>query len=267
MATRYYALVAGTGAFGGLSVWQLNRFFWKKDLLEARARAMEAEPLKDLPAVPPPDICRVELTGSFYDDDYVLVELREPLHSTLGSIDEKAACMVFVPFITRDNKHVMVNKGQVPASLARDPERLREVLRHWPANTTVQGVFRKNKRKNPRAVDARMDARRYKLPHPELMWTDWYDRHGIAEGARAPLPYWVDVTDQPFDAPPLTRARQEYVSHVITPAVHMVYFATWTTAFLFSLWAFRRHGNRLFKRAMNTPEQLRGETDARMGHA
>eukprot|EP00756_Hemistasia_phaeocysticola_P044387 Hpha_TRINITY_DN18048_c0_g1::TRINITY_DN18048_c0_g1_i1::g.1160::m.1160/K14998/SURF1, SHY1; surfeit locus 1 family protein len=262
MAAKYYGLMAATGTFGGLSTWQLNRYFWKKDLLDARREAMEAEPIRDLPDKPPTDIQRVEVTGSFYDDDYVIVELGAPNRSTLGRIEEKDACMLFVPCITRDNKHVMVNKGQIPASLARDPEAVRELLQRWPANTSVQGVFRKHKKRT--VNDCRYDRKRYRHPYPELMWTDWYDKYNIKETARHPLPYWVDVTDQPFpaeDSLPLTKARQEYATHIISPTVHLVYFTTWTCAFGFCLWAFHRHGPRLFAQGMKSHDILMGGTD------
>lgn len=247
-----------------LSVWQLNRHFWKKELLETRRKALEEEPdNKDLPKKPPGDIRRVELTGSFYNDDYILIELRRPQESTLGVIAEKGSCMVFVPFITNTNKHVMVCKGQVPESVARDPEKMREVLAGWPVNVAgLRGVYRKAKKKSARSLDVRLDERRYKHPCVVEMWTDWYDKYQIKDTVREPLPYFIDIVDQPYDTPyPLTRARQEYATHVITPAVHLVYFATWTVAFAFSVYTFKRHGARQWVKGMKQHQVWLGGTD------
>eukprot|EP01064_Diplonema_japonicum_P024185 TRINITY_DN3468_c4_g1_i1.p1 TRINITY_DN3468_c4_g1~~TRINITY_DN3468_c4_g1_i1.p1 ORF type:complete len:283 (+),score=57.75 TRINITY_DN3468_c4_g1_i1:42-851(+) len=259
MASKLYGLLGLAAGTGGMSAWQFHRYFWKKDLLEARESRLRGEPGVDLGKEPPADIEMVKIKGTFYNEDAILVGPKRAMKTQYGKIDTDDSYMVFVPFITAKNEHVMVCRGQVPASIISDGN-LQDILSRQPNSCEIQGVFRKPERPSANTLVKR-DEGLYKQAHPPMMWTDFYNKHSIKEGARKPLPYWIDITDQPFDAPdhlPLTRDRLSYASHIITPAVHLVYFSTWSLLFFISLYNLRRHGTRLVNRGSMSREQMLG---------
>eukprot|EP01060_Flectonema_neradi_P025743 TRINITY_DN34573_c0_g1_i1.p1 TRINITY_DN34573_c0_g1~~TRINITY_DN34573_c0_g1_i1.p1 ORF type:complete len:269 (+),score=26.37 TRINITY_DN34573_c0_g1_i1:40-846(+) len=258
MATKLYGLLAFTGFTGGLSAWQFHRIFWKKDLLESRTQALSGEPMTKLPKEAPWDICPVRVSGSFYNDSAILVGPKRAVPTEYGEIETPDSYMVFVPFITKDNKHLMVCRGQVPTSMAEDRNKLMEYLNKWPTNTTIEGVFRKRAPPTP-GQKIKVDEHLYKIPHAAMMWMEFYEKHGIKEKARNPLPYWIDITDQPMDIDlPLTRNRMSYVEHVISPTVHTIYFITWTCFFIIGCYNLNRHAGRLVRKGLETREQQLG---------
>ncbi|KAJ9457611.1 SURF1-like protein [Diplonema papillatum] len=259
MASKLYGILAFAGGTGGMSAWQFHRYFWKKDLLDSRAERLSGEPITELPKEAPSDICPVRIRGTFYNDSAFLVGPKKASRTAYGKVSTPESYVVLVPFITTDNKHVMVNKGQVPTDVVSSGK-LKDILSAWPTNVEIEGVFRKPQR--PRAHEVvRRDETFYRLVHPAMMWTDFYDKYGIKESARKPLPYWIDVTGQPFESEdnlPLTRDSLSYATHVITPAVHGVYFLTWTALFGIALYNVNRHGARLLRKGSETREQMLG---------
>ena len=262
MASKLYGLMALAGASGGMSAWQFHRFFWKRNLIESRTERFEEEPVAGvkLPKDPPPDVELVRVRGTFYNDAAVLVGPKKSRKTEYGKVETAESYMVFVPFITEHNDHVMVCKGQVPSSAVADGKLLKSILQSWPTNAEITCVYRK-----PAPVPSYDIAKRtedlYKHPHPGMMWTDFYDRYDIKEGARMPKGYWLDVVDHPFettDGYPLTRARESYIPHIISPPVHAVYFVTWTALFFIATYNIQRHGARLYCRGLATREQYLG---------
>ena len=262
MATKLYGLLAFTGMTGGLSAWQFHRLFWKKDLLQNRVEVLNGEPMLKLPKEAPWDICPVRVSGSFYNESAILVGPRRATQTEHGEIETSDSYMVFVPFITKDNEHLMVCRGQVPTNI--DREQLLEHLKKSPTNTTIEGVFRKRSPPTP-GQKIKVDEHMYKIPHAPMMWMEFYEKHGINENARKPLPYWIDVTDKSAGDLPLTRHRLSYVDHIISPTIHAVYFATWTCFFVIGCYNLHRHGGRLVRKGLEAREQalggLKSETD------
>eukprot|EP01063_Lacrimia_lanifica_P003646 TRINITY_DN11966_c0_g1_i1.p1 TRINITY_DN11966_c0_g1~~TRINITY_DN11966_c0_g1_i1.p1 ORF type:complete len:271 (+),score=86.58 TRINITY_DN11966_c0_g1_i1:79-891(+) len=260
MAMKMYGLLLFGAGTGGMSAWQFHRYFWKKDLLQAREERLQGPPMAGrLDSDPPEDIAPVRIEGTFYNADAVLVGPKRSTATVYGKVETAESYMVYVPFITKDNQHILVCKGQVPADII-ESGRLQEVLASWPTHAAVEGVFRKPEAPPAHAVVKR-DEGLYKYSHPGMIWTDFYDRHGIKEGARKPLSYWIDVTGQPFDTPdnlPLTRDKLSYAAHVITPPVHLVYFLTWTALFGVAMWNLQRHAPRLYKEGLGTRKQFLG---------
>eukprot|EP01061_Rhynchopus_euleeides_P023946 TRINITY_DN38756_c0_g1_i1.p1 TRINITY_DN38756_c0_g1~~TRINITY_DN38756_c0_g1_i1.p1 ORF type:complete len:272 (+),score=78.74 TRINITY_DN38756_c0_g1_i1:42-857(+) len=251
MASKLYGLMALAGGAGGMSAWQFHRIFWKRDLLEAREERMaeEAE-ARCLPKVPPPDIEKVLLRGTFYNESAVLVGPKKSRRTEHGKVETGQSYLVFVPFITEKNEHVMVCKGQVPSDVVNDGKLKEEILSSWPTHAEFEGVFRKPEKVPPNDIAKRTEEL-YKHPHPPMMWQDFYEKYAIKSSARQPLPYWVDVVNQPFDTPgnlPLTRSSASYATHTITPTVHTVYFATWSALFFIACYNLQRHGGRLYGR-------------------
>ena len=245
-----------------MSAWQFHRFFWKKDLLEAREFRLQEETTVPmvLMKTPPPDIEKVRIRGTFYNEHAVFVGPKRAAKSPFGAIMTPDSYTVFVPFITENNEHIMVNKGQVPSTILKDEKLRKDTLASWPIQAEFEAVYRKPEKVSVSQMCKREDGT-YKKVHPGQMWHDFYEAYDIKGGARHPLGYWVDVVDQPFETNgnlPLTRSAQSYVAHIITPTVHAAYFATWSFLFAVAIYNLRRHGSRLFARGCENRRVLLG---------
>ena len=97
-----------TVVFAGLGVWQVQRLFWKLDLIarvEARLAADPAEPPSPAAFTADDEYRRVALTGQFLNDRETLVQAVTELGGGFW---------VMTPFVTTRGFIVLVNRGFVP---------------------------------------------------------------------------------------------------------------------------------------------------------
>jgi len=124
-------------AFAGLGVWQVERLFWKLDLI-ARVEARVTAP----PIAPPAAREWPALSADAYEYRHVTATgLFEPEHETLvQAVTERGpGFWVMTPLRLADGTTILVNRGFVPPE-RRDPASRAEGNRAGPA--TVTGLLR-----------------------------------------------------------------------------------------------------------------------------
>lgn len=128
-------LAGGCAAFAvlftGLGMWQVQRLFWKLDLIERVEARIHAKP-KPLPALVNSDdeYRRVALSGHFLNDRETLVQAVTELGGGFW---------VLTPFVTDGGLTVLVNRGFVPPE-NRAPESRATAIVDGP--TRVVGLLR-----------------------------------------------------------------------------------------------------------------------------
>ncbi|WP_106743434.1 SURF1 family protein [Yoonia maritima] len=129
----FISLVAlvGIAGFSSLGVWQIQRLYWKRDLIERVDSRIHAVPI---PAPGPTDWSeqdayrRVIVTGRFLHDEDVLIYTP----SDYGPAD-----WILTPLVTDTGMIIMVNRGVVPDARARAGDYARE-----DGTVTVAGLLR-----------------------------------------------------------------------------------------------------------------------------
>jgi surfeit locus 1 family protein len=134
------ASLLGIAVLLGLGLWQLERLQWKKALLADLERAVvdaasvslaEAEDI--MARDTSKDYLRVELKGRFdHSSERYLFSLR----------DREAGWQVVTPFITRDRRIVLVDRGFVPERLKQPETRLGSQI---DGETRTEGFLRKHR--------------------------------------------------------------------------------------------------------------------------
>ncbi len=221
--------LAGIIGFARLGVWQVERLFWKKALIERVEARIHAAPIAAPGPAAWPDITqaeytRVALTGRFLHDHEALVQ---------AVTERGAGSWVLTPLITDSGFTVLINRGFVP------PERRERASRGQAlpeGSVTVSGLLRLSE---PGGAFLRTNA-----PAEDR----WHSRDvaaiAAARGLTAAAPYFVDADGTPnpggFPVGGLTVVR--------FPDNHLVYAATWfaLAAMLAAALAFvLRHETRL----------------------
>jgi surfeit locus 1 family protein len=200
--------LAGIAGFTRLGVWQVERLFWKKALIERVEARIHAAPV----AAPGPaawsdieqaEYTRVALTGRFLHDREALVQ---------AVTERGAGSWVLTPLVTASGFTVLINRGFVP------PERRERASRAQalPEGTvTVTGLLRPSE---PGGGFLRTNA-----PAEDR----WHSRDvaaiAAARGLTPVAPYFVDADATPnpggFPVGGLTVVRFS--------DNHLVYAATW----------------------------------------
>ncbi|MDQ0511591.1 SURF1 family protein [Ancylobacter amanitiformis] len=98
--------------FGGLGIWQVERLFWKLDLIARVDARIHAEPIPapgpqsfTAPPTGESEYRRVQLDGRFLNDRETLVQ---------AVTEQGGGFWVMTPFITNRGFVVLVNRGFVP---------------------------------------------------------------------------------------------------------------------------------------------------------
>lgn len=228
--------LAGIVGFARLGVWQVERLFWKKALIERVEARIHAALIATPGPAAWPDIAeaeytRVALTGRFLHDREALVQ---------AVTERGAGSWVLTPLVTDSGLTVLINRGFVP------PERRERASRAQAqpeGSVTVTGLLRLSE---PGGAFLRTNA-----PAEDR----WHSRDvaaiAAARGLTAAAPYFVDADGTPnpggFPIGGLTVVR--------FPDNHLVYAATWfaLAAMLAAALAFvLRHETRL-RRARERP--------------
>lgn len=221
-------LTALTGGFLSLAAWQVQRLFWKLDLIAQVEARIHAEPAP-LGALSPSDLTyptadlayrRLRLEGHFLNDRETLVQAVTELGGGFW---------VLTPFVTEGGLTVLVNRGFVPPE-RRDPASRAAGQIEGP--TQVIGLARLSEpgggflRNNDPAADR------------------WYSRD-VAAIARARqltdvAPFFVDAaaSEAPDGAPVGGLTVVRFTNN------HLVYALTWLALALMSaggaIWLARR---------------------------
>ena len=221
--------LAGIIGFARLGVWQVERLFWKKALIERVEARIHATPIAPpgpaaWPEIAEAEYTRVALTGRFLHDREALVQ---------AVTERGAGSWVLTPLVTDSGFTVLINRGFVP------PERRERASRAQAlpeGGVTVTGLLRLSE---PGGGFLRTNA-----PAEDR----WHSRDvaaiAAARGLTAAAPYFVDADGTPnpggFPIGGLTVVR--------FPDNHLVYAATWfaLSAMLAAALAFvLRHETRL----------------------
>lgn len=205
-------LIGLTGGFTGLGIWQVQRLFWKLDLIAQVYARIQAAPIPAPATVTPDDAYRrVRLEGEFLNDRETLVQAVTELGGGFW---------VLTPLVMADGRTVLVNRGFVP------PERREPASRsagQIAGPTQVVGLLRLSEpgggflRSNDTAGDR------------------WYSRDVAAIAQARHLvdsaPYFVDAeaTPGPEGAPVGGLTVVRFTNN------HLVYALTWFGLALMSL--------------------------------
>lgn len=203
------------GLLASLGVWQVQRLYWKRDLIARVEARIGADPV----AAPGPaawqgltpasaEYRRVRVTGRF-------VEGREAL--TQAVTDHGGGYWVLAPFVTDQGFTVLVNRGFVP------PDRRDPATRAMPDADSVTGLLRMSEPGGGflRRNDPRNDR--------------WFSRDVAAIAARLGLgevaPYFIDAdaTPNPGGWPLGGLTRVRFSDN------HLVYALTWFALMLMTL--------------------------------
>lgn len=201
--------LAGVAVFTSLGVWQVERLFWKLDLIQrveerARAAPVPAPGPEHWPAVTAAsqEYRRVSVTGRFLNDQETLVQ---------AVTERGGGFWVLTPFRTDRGFTVLVNRGFVPPE-RRSPDSRAEGL--TDADTTVTGLLRVTEpgggflRSNDPAQDR------------------WYSRDvaaiAAARGVTEAAPYFIDAEASPPGGSPVGG-----LTVLKFPNNHLVYALTW----------------------------------------
>ncbi len=157
-----------------LGFWQLDRLAWKEELIAKLAVNGQAKPLRALPTDSLPDMFQaVIIKGTFGKQEF---------HVTPRYYNDVLGYHLFVPFTLDDGRHVMVNRGWVPAA--------QKELASRPESATPKG-------KQTLRVQVREGAERHTFtPESQPEKNVWFGRDITRMGKEAGidvLPYSVDV--------------------------------------------------------------------------
>ncbi|WP_211102116.1 SURF1 family protein [Azospirillum brasilense] len=182
--------LAGVAVFTSLGVWQVERLFWKLDLIQRVEERAQAAPVpapgpEDWPAVTAAsqEYRRVGVTGRFLNDQETLVQ---------AVTERGGGFWVLTPLRTDRGFTVLVNRGFVPPERRSTDSRAEGLT---DADTTVTGLLRVTEpgggflRSNDPAQDR------------------WYSRDvaaiAAARGVTEAAPYFIDAEASPQGGSPV----------------------------------------------------------------
>ncbi len=205
-------LIVLTFGFTGLGIWQVQRLFWKLDLITRVEARIHAPPVP-APSVATPDDAyrRVAVEGHFLNDRETLVQAVTELGGGFW---------VLTPLVTDDGRTVLINRGFVP------PERRAPASRasgQIEGETHVIGLLRLSE---PSGAFLRTN---------DPAGNRWYSRDVAAIAAARQLgdidPYFIDAeaTPLPDTAPVGGLTVVRFTNN------HLIYALTWFSLALMSL--------------------------------
>ncbi len=182
--------LAGVALFTSLGVWQVERLYWKLDLIQRVEERAQAAPVpapgpEAWPAVTAAsqEYRRVEVTGRFLNDRETLVQ---------AVTERGGGFWVLTPLRTDRGFTVLVNRGFVPADRRAPDSRADGLI---ASDTTVTGLLRVTEpgggflRSNDPAGDR------------------WYSRDvaaiAAARGVTEAAPYFIDAEASPAGGYPV----------------------------------------------------------------
>ncbi|QCO05936.1 SURF1 family protein (plasmid) [Azospirillum argentinense] len=182
--------LAGVAVFTSLGVWQVERLFWKLDLIQRVEERAQAAPVpapgrEDWPAVTAAsqEYRRVGVTGRFLNDKETLVQ---------AVTERGGGFWVLTPLRTDRGFTVLVNRGFVPPERRSTDSRPDGLI---DTDTTVSGLLRVTEpgggflRSNDPAQDR------------------WYSRDvaaiAAARGLTEAAPYFIDAEASPPGGSPV----------------------------------------------------------------
>ncbi|MFC5358835.1 SURF1 family protein [Azospirillum himalayense] len=222
--------LAGVAVFTSLGVWQVERLFWKLDLIQRVEERAQAAPVpapgpEDWPAVTAAsqEYRRVSVTGRFLNDKETLVQ---------AVTERGGGFWVLTPLRTDRGFTVLVNRGFVPPERRSTDSRPDGLI---DQDTTVTGLLRVTEpgggflRSNDPAQDR------------------WYSRDvaaiAAARGVTEAAPYFIDAEASPPGGLPVGG-----LTVLKFRNNHLVYALTWFALALMliaaSLYVARSEGRR-----------------------
>lgn len=201
--------LAGVAVFTSLGVWQVERLFWKLDLIQRVEERAQAAPVsapgpEDWPAVTAAsqEYRRVGVTGRFLNDKETLVQ---------AVTERGGGFWVLTPLRTDRGFTVLVNRGFVPPERRSTDSRPGGLI---DTDTTVTGLLRVTEpgggflRSNDPAQDR------------------WHSRDvaaiAAARGVTDAAPYFIDAEASPQGGYPVGG-----LTVLKFPNNHLVYALTW----------------------------------------
>ncbi|UKJ77514.1 SURF1 family protein (plasmid) [Azospirillum brasilense] len=201
--------LAGVAVFTSLGVWQVERLFWKLDLIQRVEERAQAAPVpapgpEDWPAVTAAsqEYRRVGVTGRFLNDKETLVQ---------AVTERGGGFWVLTPLRTDRGFTVLINRGFVPPERRSTDSRPDGLI---DTDTTVIGLLRVTEpgggflRSNDSAQDR------------------WYSRDvaaiAAARGVTETAPYFIDAEASPPSGLPVGG-----LTVLKFRNNHLVYAATW----------------------------------------
>lgn len=200
------AWAVATAVLLALGTWQLQRLFWKTELIakaEAAANAVPAPLPAEIAEPAALEFRRVRVSGAYLPGRAV----------ALGLItrDGRAGSRLLVPFRLEDGRALLVDRGFVPE------DRLREALAAPPPEgpRVLEGVLRT------------ASAGTWATPAPDLHLPRWYAPDTEAIGRHLGLalePFLLVLQEREADAPAFLQPTPVAVD---LPNPHLGYAVTW----------------------------------------
>jgi surfeit locus 1 family protein len=193
----------------GLGGWQIQRLFWKQDLIARREAAVTAAPAavpKTLAEARDMEFRHVSDEGVFLNDKEIF----------LGATSEGGGqgYQILTPLLERESRVVFVNRGYIPAEL-RDPAK--RAAGQIAGTVRVQGLLRLPQAGRPN----------WFLPdnRPDLNYWFWVDLPAMSAADKldrvAPFYMDADATPNPGGWP------KGGVTRLTLPNNHLQYAITW----------------------------------------
>lgn len=191
----------------GLGSWQVDRLFWKQNLIESRQEQAHMAPIKvptDTTLDPAMAFRAAYAEGVYLNDQekYLMARTRR------GNV----GFQLITPLEQPDGRIILVNRGWVPQDY-REPETRPESLIEGPVR--VSGVLRLPKQKH------------WAQPENDALRNQWFyvDVNHMAEdtGAELASPYYLELDDTPVPGG-LPIGGQAKVD---LPNNHLEYAITW----------------------------------------
>jgi surfeit locus 1 family protein len=192
-----------------LGFWQVERLFWKQDLIAQRQAAVTAAPVaapRSLEEARGMEFHRVTDEGVFLHDKEIF----------LGATSEagRQGYQVLTPLLEPSGRTVFINRGFIPAEL-KDPAK--RAAGQIPGTVRVQGLLRLPPAERPA----------WFLPdnRPDLNYWFWVDlpEMSAADGLDRVAPFYLDAdaTPNPGGWP------KGGVTRLALPNDHLQYAITW----------------------------------------
>lgn len=207
-----------------LGTWQIYRLQWKQDLL-LKIEVQQSKDVKHLP------ILLDDREALDYQQVKIFGKFRNDLEQLLGPRSHKrvSGYNVITPFVLNDGRHILVNRGWVPATYRDTRHRLAGQIAR---PIELIGVLRTNFARNMFTPTNDVDSR---------LWY-WYDIVGLSAELRLPLVPAVLEQKLPSVAGglPLPIGGKRSL-----PNNHLEYAVTWyllsiVIAFMYVAWSFRK---------------------------
>lgn len=190
----------------GLGAWQIERLNWKNALVDTFDARMALPPVAAPLSIESMDAWRyrrVELVGVYQHQKEILMTGR-PFEGTAGF-------HVLTPFLLRDNRIIIVNRGWVPEKLRASKDRPETLIEGL---VTVQGIIREDKRRGSFVPDNE--------PRNEVWLYVDTDQMASHRDIVPVAPYYVDAIraegpyQLPIGASTEIKVRNEHLQYAVT---------------------------------------------------